>query len=147
MNKSFLAQIMDTKTSCHKPRQIRPCKEAISWHQQAAEPAESKSNDIDDQPIGQKENDIVAINQYAHGQNGVNGHGQSQEQSLLMKARMDSLESTVASMLSAMKTMANRDELAMPQQTTKGTESKLDTMQRHITSMDSKLREVQQRAG
>ena len=70
---------------------------------------------------------------------------------------MDSLESTVASILSAMKTMANRDEIetklnrhskqcmVIQGQTAKATESKLDAMQRHITSMDSKLKEVQRR--
>ena len=64
-----------------------------------------------------------------------------------MNARIDSLQSITDSVLSS-ESNSNRHSkqwMIIQEQTAKATESKLDAMQRHITSMDSKLKEVQRR--
>ena len=69
----------------------------------------------------------------------------------MMNARIDSLQSITESVLSSANGFDSRlnrhskQWRAIQEQTAKATESKLDEMQRHITSMDSKLKEVQRR--
>ena len=76
---------------------------------------------------------------------------QSEERFLLMKARIDSLESAMESVSSSIKAMStklnqnNKQSIALQEQAAKATQSKFDQMQSHITSIDSKLKEVQKR--
>ena len=72
----------------------------------------------------------------------------------LIKARIDSLESAMESInskLMALDTFEtklnqnNKQSMAVQEQAAKAVQSKFDEMQRHITSIDSKLKEVQKR--
>ena len=93
---------------------------------------------------------------------------QSEERFLLMKARIDSLESAMESMSSSMKDVTtnmeqitskmtaldtietrlnrnNKQSMALQEQAAKAMQSKLEQMQQRMTSIDSKLKEVQKR--
>ena len=93
---------------------------------------------------------------------------QSNERFLLMKARIDSLESAIESLSSSVRGLTTKMEqvtpmitaldtleqklnrnhkqsMAIQEQAAEAMQSKFDEMQHHITSIDSKLKEVQKR--